>query len=106
MYRRATHPSNAMSDTIQLQPTQLCDLLNYVLGRPHWHPIETFVVKTWHIQRGRKRVERWCEAILKFQGVLVRRKLPGSAGRPPCLVPPREIRGLCGSREIAQLQKL
>jgi hypothetical protein len=105
MYRRATHPPNAISDTIQLQPTQLCGLLNYVLGRPHWHPIEAFVVKTWD-GRGRKRVERWCEAILRFQGILARRQPPGSVGRPPCLVPPSEIRGLCGSREITRLQTL
>jgi hypothetical protein len=105
MYRRAANPSNAMSDMIQLQPMQLCDLLNYVLGRPHWHPIETFVVKTWNVKRGGK-VERWCEAILRFQRVLDRKKRLGSVGRPPSLVPPAEIQRLCGSREIARLQTL
>lgn len=93
---------------IQLQPTQLCDLLNYVLSRPAGHPqsVEVFVVKTWTTRRGRSRIQRWCEAILRFHGISIRRNLPNSVGRPPCLVPPNEIRGLCGWREIAQLQSL
>jgi len=94
-----------MSDKIQLQPSQLCDLLNYVLGHEQIpQPIEVFVIKTWHSKYGRQRVQRWCEAILRFQGVLARQKLPGSVGRPPCLVPPREIRGFCDTRWIARLQ--
>ena len=44
-----------MSDTIQLQPAQLCDLFNYVLGHEQ---IEVFVVKTWEVKRERGRVQR------------------------------------------------
>jgi hypothetical protein len=106
MYRRS------MRDTVLLKPQELCDLLNYTIGykrslnpRCRPQPIEVFVIKTWttrqHSGGGLQyRVQRWCEEILRFHGVLERRRLP------PCLVPPAEIQRLCTSRDIARLQTL
>jgi hypothetical protein len=89
-----------LEDDVVLEPQELCDLTNYVLGYSvadrFSRRIEVFVVKTWEGAH-RHRVQRWCEAVLRFQGVLAGRKIPGSAGRPPSLMPPSEIRWFCGS---------
>jgi len=89
-----------LEDDVVLEPQELCDLTNYVLGYSvadrFSRRVEVFVVKTWEVTHQR-RVQRWCEAVLRFQGVLAGRKIPGSAGRPPSLMPPSEIRWFCGS---------
>lgn len=88
-----------MSNSERLTPTQLCDLLNYVLGlpqmlgtrtviRPALHPC---VVGTWHTKQVRKRAEAWCDARLAeagISGAQPARKLPG---RPHGASMPREM---------------
>jgi hypothetical protein len=96
-----------LEDDVVLEPQELCDLTNYVLGYSvadrFSRRIEVFVVKTWEGAH-RRRVQRWCEAVLRFQGVLAGRKIPGSAGRPPSLMPPSEICWFCGSAaEVARI---
>jgi hypothetical protein len=89
-----------LEDDVVLKPQELCDLTNYVLGysvaEKSLRRVEVFVVKTWE-RAHQHRVQRWCEAVLRLQGVLPGRKIPGSVGRPPCLMPPSEIRCFCGS---------
>lgn len=96
-----------LEDDVVLEPRELCDLMNYVLGycvaEKSSRRIEVFVVKTWKGKRGRRRVQSWCEEVLRSHRVLERkvrplrheRDLGGS--RPISLVPPQEIRGFCGS---------
>jgi integrase len=62
-----------------LTPVQLCELLNYVLGlsiyeRDRRPParIEIFAVKTWDV-KNQVRINYWCEAILRFDGIQVPR---------------------------------
>jgi len=95
-----------LEDDVVLEPQELCDLMNYVLGyslaEKSSRRVAVFVVKTWEVTHQR-RVQRWCEAVLRFQGILAGRKIPGSAGRPPSLMPPSEIRGFCGpTAEVAR----
>jgi hypothetical protein len=96
-----------LEDDVVLEPQELCDLTNDVLGYSvadrFSRRIEAFVVKTWEGAHQR-RVQRWCEAVLRFQGVLAGRKFQGSVGRPPTLMPPHEIRYFCGSSaEVARI---
>lgn len=87
----------------QLTPEQLCDLLNYVLHRAE--PIEVFVVKSWAGEYGcgRYQVQAWCEAVLRFRGLLPQRheRYPG---RRTCLKPPERLKSFCNMGEIAQLR--
>ena len=68
-----------LEDDVVLEPQELCDLTNYVLGYSvadrFSRRIEVFVVKTWQVERGR-RVQHWCEEVLRLQGVLERKVRP------------------------------
>ena len=68
-----------LEDDVALEPQELCDLTNYVLGYSvvdrFSRRIEVFVVKTWQVERGR-RVQHWCEEVLRLQGVLERKVRP------------------------------
>ena len=93
-----------LEDDVALEPQELCDLTNYVLGYSvadrFSRRIEVFVVKTWQVERGR-RVQHWCEEVLRLQGVLERKVRPV---RRISLVPPHEIRYFCGSAaEVARI---
>jgi hypothetical protein len=47
-----------LEDDVVLEPQELCDLVNYVLGYcvadKSSRRIEVFVVKTWQVERGRR----------------------------------------------------
>src|ERR1700685_445174 len=102
-----------LEDDVVLEPRELCDLMNYVLGfcvaEKSSRRIEVFVVKTWKGERSRRRVQHWCEEVLRSQGVLERKVRPlrherDRSGRPISLVPPQEIRYFCGSpAELARI---
>jgi hypothetical protein len=102
-----------LEDDVVLEPQELCDLTNYVLGYSvadrFSRRIDVFVVKTWPVERGR-RVQHWCEEVLRLQGVLERKVRPvrherdRGGRRISLLVPPHEIRYFCGSAaEVARI---
>ena len=81
-----------------LQPEQLCDLLNWLIGyeqklqgkfRPE-PPINILVVKSWSRQGGHmfNRVQDWCEATLRAGGIRARDYPRCRPGRQISLKPP------------------
>lgn len=77
-----------------LQPDQLCDLLNYVLERPvrgsngtvMAQAISVCVVRTWDAKRTLPAVENWCDWKLSLEG-LSRTKYECKCGPKPVAPP-------------------
>jgi hypothetical protein len=73
-----------------LRPRQLCDLLNYVLGRPIRGKtyevvprINVCVVQSWDAGYQQASVERWCDARLEEAGVIPKRVRRGHKIQAP-----------------------
>ena len=77
--------------TGDLQPSEVCHLLNYVLCRPIRNPqghtlarpIDVCVVKSWANKIQRKRVTAWCERQLE----VIPRDEPTYRWKRPAIVP-------------------
>lgn len=74
-----------------LTPTQITDLLNFVLGGR----IYVFVVKTWTGHQCYQ-VEQWIDRLLRNENILPPAPKQKHGGRPSGLFMPLVLRGLVG----------